>query len=95
MVNINVVKDIIEENGYDIFAVCEHTQSNNKSIFFISPIIFKSDKIIRCSAIFDNLDRHGKVIMSKEEMIMKFILIFGHSVDYYLNEDNGDFRLNV
>jgi hypothetical protein len=95
MVNIDVVKDIISDNGYTTFAVCEYGHFGNKHTYFIAPIIFKDDKIIRCSAVFDNLNKYGEIIMTKEEMIMKFILTFGYSVDYYLNEDTWEFSTNV
>ena len=95
MFNIDVVKDIISDNEYTTFAVCEFENFSKNHMYFIAPIIFKGDKIIRCSAVFDNLNKYGEIVMTKEEMIMKFILTFGYSVDYYLNEDTGEFSTNV
>jgi hypothetical protein len=93
--NVDAVKDYIRKNRYRVFALC-----SDRSCYFICPIRRKCVYLdqrgakgyvtYRYGAIYDNVDKFGNEIFSKEEMCTRFLLNFGYEVKYrYDAEKNG------
>lgn len=98
--NIPVVEKHIEK--YDNFALM-HRNYTNKNIsaskelnreYWISPVVLGDDSWRTEGMCYDNCDIHGDVIMSKDEMIMKFNLIFGKTVEYEIEMENDGWYSN-
>jgi hypothetical protein len=91
MYNIEVVKELIRKEGYDKFALCHYSVNFDDEFnhYYISPISFGDRYITRHGAIFDNLDNDSYCCMSKEELILKFQLIFGYDVEYFWDDKTG------
>ena len=93
--NVDAVKDYIRMEKFRTFALC-----SDKFSYYICPIkrkcVYleqlgtKSYVTYRYGAIYDNVDRFGNEIFSKEEMCTRFLLNFGYEVKYRLDSETNE-----
>lgn len=82
--NVNVILEHIKNQGYSRFAV---VKGYSEDQYFISPV---SELLnTRYGAVYDNEDIQGRVIMSKEAMMINFTLLYGYTVDYEWDDHKG------
>lgn len=85
---VDNIRNYIEERGYTDFALVKSDEFQ-EDVWFISPIIFSPNMITREGSIFDNTNIYGEVVMTKEEMMLKFQMYFGHTIDYLWDNEIG------
>lgn len=85
---VDNIRKYIEREGYTDFALVK-SMGYIKDVWFISPITFSENSITREGSIFDNTNIYGKVVMSKEEMMLKFQMYFGYTIEYLWDDEIG------
>jgi hypothetical protein len=86
--NIENILMFIQENNYEHFIIIE-THIKDGEIYSICPLEFNKTEVMVHGEIFNNLINDNNYSssfkiekMSKEEVILKFQLIFGFNVEY-------------
>lgn len=92
--SLEAIRDYIRQEKFRVFALCRDGLCD-----YICPIRRKcvdpektgTEKhvIYRYGAVYDNVDKFGNKIFSKEEMCARFLLNFGYDVKYSLDCETG------
>ncbi len=91
--SLESIRDYIRQEKFKTFVLC-----SDKFSYYICPLkrkcVYepqtgrKSYVTYRYGAIYDNVDRFGKQIFTKDEMCIRFLMNFGHEVKYYFDDED-------
>jgi len=93
--NIEVIRKLIKAHKFRKFALVKMGYNKgDEDAYYIAPLKRHKSKLgswytTRYGAVYDNTNVTGDVMLSKEELCMKFTMLFGFPVKYILEDNIG------